>query len=81
MRAWPTGWAGYAAHNFTHRSAYFLADLYELTGERKYIDKAISIVEESRAWQGVRDVSDPYAGSGPDGSWYLWNSIPNPLPT
>lgn len=67
------------------RPVWCLAELYKLTGDQRYLDRAIQISEEIIAWQDFKDIRDPWGeplnqDSSWDGGWYYYNYSPQPIP-
>ena len=74
----------YSNVNMHSRPLEHLCDAYRITGNQKYLNRAIQLAEEIIAWQDYRDLQkDPWGPSSiPDGSWYHYDySAPtNQLP-
>lgn len=75
----------YSNANHQARQLLFLSEIYRITGNQTYLDRAIQIAEEIICWQDYQDSRDPWNEPiGPngewDGGWYYYDYAPIPEP-
>lgn len=72
----------YSNVNQHARPLWNLAEVYKITGDQRYLNRAIQLAEEIIAWQDQNQVGNCWpSGSIPDGSWWWENRDPNPIPS
>lgn len=75
----------YSNVNHHARSLWNLAEVYKITGDQRYLNRAIQLAEEIIAWQDYQDNRDPWGETkNPDGTWdggwYWYDYSPTPIP-
>jgi hypothetical protein len=75
----------YSNVNHLARSLWNLTEVYKITVDQRYLNRAIQLAEEIIAWQDYQDNRDPWGETkNPDGTWdggwYWYNYSPTPIP-